>query len=78
MNEFVVDDSFAELLRTAVEPVTIVDSSGRQVGYFAPHIDPADYKNYEIPEFTEEELSEAEMEEGRPLAQILADLERLK
>jgi hypothetical protein len=33
---------------------------------------------YYVPPFTEEELLEAEKEEGRPLGEILADLERLK
>jgi hypothetical protein len=60
-------------------PVPLCDLAGRIIGQFIPATpmpDPADFD----PDISEEELDRLEREEygrGRPLADILADLERL-
>jgi hypothetical protein len=75
MNEIILDESVAKQLRTAVEPLTVVDGEGKRLGYFTPIIDPSEYEGL-IPHFSEEELRQADQEEGgRPLAEILADLQ---
>jgi hypothetical protein len=70
MNRIVVDDTVKrQFLRTG-EPCEIVDTAGNKLGRFMP-----EYVGYECP-YTDEELSEIERKGGgRPLKDILHDLE---
>ncbi|MEX2315508.1 MAG: hypothetical protein WD669_00035 [Pirellulales bacterium] len=73
MNRIVVDESITSQLRSAVEPCAIFDASGNKLGYFT-----REYVGYECP-YSEEELRQAESEGGgRPLKDILAELEGRK
>ena len=78
MNRIIVDDTAKTQFLRALEPCEVVDSAGNKLGYFLRELDPALYEGLEPP-FSEEELRHASEEEGgRPLADILADLEGRK
>jgi len=72
MIRIVVDESLKKQLLRADDTCEIVDAAGNKLGSFTPEF------VYDCP-FSEEELQQAEQEEGgRPLKDILADLERQK
>ena len=78
MNRIIVDESAKTQLLRAEEPCEVVDLAGNKLGYFTPKLDPSLYEGLEPP-FSEEELRRASEEEGgRPLREILADLEGRK
>ena len=71
MIQIVVDESVTKQLLAAAEPCAIFDAAGNKLGYFTPE----EYRGYECP-LTEEELDRIEQQGGgRPLADILRDLE---
>ena len=73
MNHFRLDAQLASLLQALPEPVKLCDPTGVIVGHFTP----VKKGKYEVP-FTDEEISASKQKPGgRPLADILADLERL-
>lgn len=73
MIRIVVDESVKTQFLRADEPCEVFDVAGNKLGSFTP-----DYVGYECP-YSEEELQEAEQEGGgRPLREILADLESQK
>jgi hypothetical protein len=75
MNQVIVDPALASKLREKGVTVDICDENGTVLGHFVPIVPPAAYENVEIP-ISEEELDRREKEGGgRPLAEILADLE---
>jgi hypothetical protein len=75
MIRIVVDDPLSTKLRDIVEPCEVFDSSGNRLGYFRPEADVKLYEGYECP-LSDEELDEIERSHGgRPLADILRDLE---
>jgi hypothetical protein len=74
MDKLTVDPSMGAKLADLQQSVEICDAAGNTLGWFRPLGD----NQYYVPAFTKEELREAEKEEGRPLSEILADLERLK
>jgi hypothetical protein len=75
MNRIEVDDSLSTKLRDMAEPCEVVDSSGNRLGYFRPEADVKLYEGYECP-LTDKELDQIERAGGgRPLADILRDLE---
>ncbi len=71
MVQLTVDVTTGEKLAALRHSVELFTPAGQRLGWFHP------FSHY-VPPFTEEELREAENEPGRPLADILADLERLK
>ena len=78
MNRIVVDESVKTQFLRALEPCEVVDAAGNKLGYFMRELDSSLYEGLEPP-FSEEELRRADEEEGgRPLADILADLEGRK
>lgn len=78
MTYITVDQSLREKLKNLEERIEFRDENGRVLGYYAPangH-DHSLYKNVEIP-FTEEEIEQLRKQpRGRPLADILPDLEK--
>ena len=70
MNQIVVDDSVKILLLRADEPCEVVDAAGNKLGNFTP-----EYVGYECP-YSDEDLRKIEQKGGgRPLKDILRDLE---
>lgn len=71
MTQLMVDPTTLEQLRHAQTTVAVVDAAGKVVGHFVPAT-PAGRE----PTISKEELRRREQRGGgRPLAQILADLE---
>lgn len=76
MTKVILDQAALAKLSRVIEPALICDETGNVFGQFQPA--PTNvYRNVEVP-FTEEELDRFEQEPGgRPLDQILQDLEKL-
>jgi hypothetical protein len=75
MNHIVIDDSMRKACETAAAPLEVCDRDGRILGYFIPAEDPAIYRLLDSG-LSEEELQDREREGGgRPLEDILRDLE---
>jgi hypothetical protein len=73
MIQIVVDEVVKNQLLRTLGTCEIVDAAGNKLGNFT-----REYVGYECP-YSEEELDKAEREGGgRPLKEILADLERQK
>ncbi len=75
MNKIIVDEELRKKLHNLTESLELCDEQGRVLGYVTPAVD---YSLYEdaIPHISEEELQRRESEEGgRPLADILRNLE---
>jgi len=71
MIRIVVDEPVKTQLLRAGEPCEIVDSAGNKLGNFTP-----EYVGYECP-LSDEELNRIQKEGGgRPLKDIIRDLER--
>jgi len=78
MTRIVVGDDFVAGLNNPLGLVEVCDASGRTLGYFHPVI-PAGVAAKEglEPPFSEEEIERRRKEPGgRPLAEILADLDK--
>lgn len=76
MNIIVVDHETKAKLGGASADVEVRDDSGRLLGYFFPADSRSLYDQIEIP-ISDEELDRISKEGGgRPLREILADLER--
>jgi hypothetical protein len=76
MTEVVLDQATLAKLRRAQELVKVRDEHGSVVGYFHPVLNASDYEGLEPP-MSEEEIERRLREPGgRPLAEILADLEK--
>ncbi len=71
MNVVIQDPAAVQQLRAAQKVVLLTDSEGSVLGQFVPRNPYA-----AEPPISEEELQRLEQEPGRPLADILADLER--
>lgn len=77
MNRIIVDDVMRSKLGDLQFPTELQDESGRVLAYITPAVDPSEYAELESP-LSEEELTRREKEGGgRPLSEILADLEKL-
>ena len=71
MIRIVVDETVKKQLLRAMEPCEVVDAAGNKLGNFTP-----EYVGYECP-LSEEELDRIQLQGGgRPLKDILRDLER--
>ena len=75
MTRLVVDQAIRAKLRNLEERLEMCDESGRVLGYFTPAVDQSMYQGVDAPA-SEEELERSEKESGRPLADILRDLEQ--
>ncbi len=78
MVQVIADQFLRAKMANFAETVEICDDQGRVLGYYAPVISQGRpmYEGVEIP-FTEEEIKEfLQQDGGRPLADILADLEK--
>jgi len=74
MNKIIIDDVLREKLEGLHEPVTLCDEHGKALAYVTPVADAAFYDALESPN-SEAELARREREGGgRPLTEILADL----
>jgi hypothetical protein len=72
----IIDAQTSAKFRKVQEHVELYDESGNLVGYFTPGIEKSLYESVEVP-VSEEELRRREAKGGgRPLADIIADLER--
>jgi hypothetical protein len=78
MKKVVLDAGLRSKLLDLAHSLELCDENGRVLGYFAPIAskEPNSYEGLEIP-FSEEEIREfMKQTGGRPLADILADLEK--
>jgi hypothetical protein len=76
MGHVILDRQSIAQLVCVTERVEVRDKSGQVLGYFVPLSAADDYDGYECP-LSEEELDAIEREGGgRPLKDILADLEK--
>jgi hypothetical protein len=75
MSTLVVDTTLAERLSQAGGTIEFFDSTGRSLGWFKPNRDVETYDGYECP-YSNEELHRIERAGGgRPIREILRDLE---
>jgi hypothetical protein len=76
MTQVPMDERLSERLRAATTTVEVVDASGRVCGVYTPtrkHVPPP---GYSVP-FSDEELAELRKHKtGRPLADIMRDLQK--
>ncbi len=78
MTRVTLDKAMRANLHNLAEMLEVCDESGQVLGYFAPLVeqDGSLYEGAEIP-VTDEEVQELlKQPPGRPLAEILADLEK--
>jgi hypothetical protein len=76
MSSIVVDPATVTRLSDVYHTVALTDSNGRVLGQFIPAIDPAKRQAME-PDISEEELERRFRQGGgRPLKDILSDLEK--
>ena len=72
MTQIRIDAHLAQQLQASPAPLELCGPDGKVVGQFTPRKNP----KVEVP-FTEEEIQQSKQEKGgRPLADILADLEK--
>jgi hypothetical protein len=72
MSQITLDAALAQRLKTAQGPLELCGPSGELLGQFTP----ASKSRITVP-FTEEEIARSKQKSGgRPLAEILSDLEK--
>ncbi len=76
MTKLVVDDRTSRTLRSAHETVELFDENGLPLGLFTPANQNTLYQQIQIPYSAEELAQLATQSGGRPLAEIIADLEK--
>jgi hypothetical protein len=77
MNRVVIDNtSAAKLDAVGQQSVEVCDETGRLLGYFTPVIDHSIYEGVESPISSEEMAELIKKGGGRPLKDIIADLQR--
>ena len=76
MSRLIVDSAMRALLNKGTDVVEFCDDAGNVLGHFFPTVDPAQIKNPE-PKITEEEIERRiHQGGGRPLSEIMAELEK--
>ena len=75
MQRIILDQNIWSVLRKTNDDAELCDAAGRVVGYFTPATDPALYSGVESPTSPDELLRRKQEGGGRPLADILHDLE---
>lgn len=78
MNRLTVDKVMQAKLQNVDKPVEICDLSGHILGYFTPVVDSKLYKEVHSPTSESELQRRSQVDGGRPLAEILDDLEKQK
>lgn len=74
MTKIILDKPTMERLQDLRLPLALCDENGLIRGHFIPTVDPESYRKIAVP-FSEEDLDIAQQEQGgRPLAEILKDL----
>ncbi len=76
MMKITVDDVLRARLHNLHSPLELCDESGRVLGRFTPAANPAMYQGVESPSGEEELQRRSQQGGGRPLADILGDLQR--
>jgi hypothetical protein len=78
MNKIVLDRELRTRLHNLSELLELHDENGNVVGHFAPvHTQISSYEDLEVPITDEEVQRLLKQPAGRPLSDILADLERM-
>jgi hypothetical protein len=75
MVKLTIDPDIRSKLHDLKERLQLCDETGKVLGYFQPVVDPSMYEGVESPTSKEELRRRSREEGGRPLADILADLE---
>jgi hypothetical protein len=75
MTSLILDQALIEKLKAVETSVAVRDASGNLVGFFHPAATPETVDQYECPVSDDELLRRAQESGGRPLADILRDLE---
>jgi len=76
MTRMIIDAETTARFRDIHESTELYDESGNLVGYFTPGIEKSLYESIEIPVSDDELRRRQAKGGGRPLADIIADLER--
>ncbi|MCO6458965.1 MAG: hypothetical protein J5I93_26965 [Pirellulaceae bacterium] len=76
MVRITIDQAFCSKLGNSEEPLELCDETGRVVGHFIPVQDRAVYQGVESPAGDDELDRRCRDEAGRPLVDILRDLEQ--
>jgi hypothetical protein len=76
MNRIVIDPASVAKLGALEQAAELCDDSGRVLGYFTPSHDRSLYDSVECPVSAEELSRRAQRGGGRPLADIMSDLEK--
>ena len=78
MTTVVLDQTTIQKLVVTLTTVEVRDEEGNVVGHFSPKIRPEDVDQFESP-FSDEEIERRSKNAvGRPLAEILSDLRKLR
>lgn len=75
MNRVVVDDSIGQVFESAEDRLELCNRNGKVLGYFTPAVDPSFYAQLKSPNSEEEIQRRLREGGGRPLEDILRDLE---
>ena len=70
-----ISEGIQTALLTGSDPLELCDAGGRVVGHFIPATDPARYRRVSSPTPATELDRRSREEPGRPLGEILADLQ---
>ncbi len=76
MMKITVDEALRTRLHNLDSPLELCDESGRVLGHFTPAVDHAIYEGVESPNGEEELQRRSQQGGGRPLRDILGDLQR--
>lgn len=76
MNQITFDDSLSRQVSGLAEPCIVVNQAGKKIGYFTPEVPAAIYEKVKASISLEELKRRSQMEGGRTLAEIMADLEK--
>ena len=74
MPRLIVDSQVRAKLYNLSERLEMCDEKGQVLGVYVPLAEPSTYRTARVPA-TSDELQQSEREEGRPLEEILRDLE---
>jgi len=75
MVRLTIDQGLEEKLLRETEPLELCDAGGRVLGHFIPSASASQYRGIESPTPAAELERRSRQESGRPLAEILRDLQ---
>ena len=77
MSHIVLDSQTLQRFGLQHGPLEVRDETGKIVGWFTPAVDPSSVPSHLRPKISQEEIDRRSREGGgRPLAEIMADLEK--